>query len=70
MPTAKQLLISTSVASVVALLVFGFLYLIGYKEDAVLFATIAGAVSASTITISQQEDAASEAEASSSGSQG
>jgi hypothetical protein len=69
MPTAKQLLISTSVASVVALLVFGFLYLIGYREDAALFATIAGAMTTCTITISQQEDAASEAEASSSSTQ-
>jgi len=67
MPSAKELLISTSVASVVALLVFGFLYLIGYKDDAVLFATIAGAVSASTITISQQEDAEVETKPSSSG---
>jgi hypothetical protein len=70
MPTAKQLLISTSVASVIALLVFGFLYLIGYAEDAAFFATIAGAMTCCTVTISQVEDDAAEAEASSSGSQG
>lgn len=60
MPTAKQLLISTSVASLIALLVFGFLYLIGYREDASMFATIAGAMTACTVTISQMEDDAAE----------
>jgi hypothetical protein len=61
MPSSKELLIATNVASVIALLVFGFLYLIGYAEDAAFFATIAGAMTTCTVTIQQQTDAEAKA---------